>query len=58
MNNKCFTMFMNYSLAKDLFLPVTVSFETFKTFFTEEYINGIIRKSHFKIAPDSQAVYH
>jgi hypothetical protein len=36
MNNKSFTMFMNYSLAKDLFLPATVSFETFKKLFTEE----------------------
>src|SRR5690349_19075430 len=33
MNNKSFTMFMNYSITKDLFLPVTVSWKHLKHFY-------------------------
>lgn len=51
MNNKPFTMFMNYNLAKDLFLPVIVSLKHLKQFLQRKEINGIIRKPHFKIAP-------
>lgn len=53
MNNKSFTMFMNYSITKDLFLPVTVSWKHLKHFYRGKQTNGIIRKSHLKIAPDS-----